>query len=102
MKNMLLTLLLPVIVGPLSFALMQVLKVASATVDRLPAMVKRFVVALIAVGLTLLGNVTGLNLHCDPEAGTTCLEVLDQDAVKAILGAGLAYGLHWLKRLPKA
>ena len=101
MRNTLLTLLLPIIVGPLAFAAMQALKIASATIDRLPVFVKRLVVAGIAVALTLVGNATGLNLHCDPNAGTTCLEVLDQDAVKAILGAGLAYALHWLKAASK-
>lgn len=93
-----LSLVLPIFVGPLTFVAMQGLKSLSVIVDGLPVTAKRFVVALIAVLLTLAGKATGLDLYCDPEAGTTCLEVLDKDAVKAILSASIAFLLHWAKK----
>lgn len=101
MRNMLLSLLLPVILGPLTFAAMQALKIASATVDKLPPFAKRLAVAVIAVALTLLSNLTGVQVACDPEAATNCLELLDKDAVRAMLSALIALSLHWVKKLPK-
>ena len=101
MKNMVLSLLVPVIVGPLTFAAMQALKVASATVDKLPPIAKRFAVAVIAVVLTVVGRVTGVDVTCDPESAENCLALLERDEVKAIIGASLAFALHWVKKLPK-
>lgn len=101
MKNMVLSLLVPVIVGPLTFAAMQALKVASATVDKLPPIAKRFAVAVIAVVLTVVGRVTGVDVACDAEASENCLALLGRDEVKAIIGASLAFALHWVKNLPK-
>ena len=102
MPKFLLPILLPVVLGPLTFVVMQGIKALSATIDRLPGTAKRFLVAGIAVALTLLGNATGLDLTCNPDAGTTCLEVLDKDAVKAILSAAIAFLLHWAKAQAKA
>lgn len=92
------SLALPVVLGPLTFVVMQGLKALSAAVDRLPPMAKRFAVAVIAVGLSLLGNAAGIDLACNPDGGTTCLEVLDKDAVRAILSALIAFALHWAKQ----
>lgn len=105
MSKMLLPLVLPVVLGPLVFVVMQGLKAVSATVDRLPAVVKRVAVGVIAALLTVAGGATGVELACDPEAalaaGGTCLEVLDKDAVKAVLTAAIAFGLHWAKAQAK-
>lgn len=97
-SNVALSLVMPVIVGPIAFVAMQALKAASVAVDKLPPAVKRFVVALIAVVLTLVGNATGVDLSCNPEAGTTCLEVLDKDAIKALISTAIAFALHWVKK----
>lgn len=104
-SGMALSLVMPVIIGPIAFVAMQGIKAASAVVDALPPLAKRFAVALIAVVLTLVGGATGVDLSCNPDAGTTCLEVLDKDAVKAILSTGIAFALHWAKKqkdTPKA
>lgn len=102
MPKFLLPILLPVLLGPLTFVVMQGLKALSAAIDRLPVTVKRFLVAGIAVALTMAGNAVGIDLHCDPEAGTTCLEVLDKDAVRALLSAAIAFLLHWARGQAKA
>ena len=102
MSKVLLPVLLPILLGPLTFVVMQGLKALSAAIDRLPVTIKRFLVAGIAVALTLAGKAAGVDLHCDPEAGTTCLEVLDKDAVKALLSAAIAFLLHWAKAQTKA
>lgn len=96
------SLVLPVVIGPLTFVVMQGVKALSAVVDNLPPFVKRFAVALIAVLLTVAGNAAGVDLACNPDGGTTCLEVLDKDAVKALLSTGIAFGLHWAKAQAKA
>lgn len=101
LSSMALSLMLPVIIGPLTFVAMQFIKTASAAVDKLPALAKRFVVAAIAVVLTIAGNAAGIDLSCNPEGGTTCLEVLDKDAVKALLSTGIAFALHWAKQQAK-
>ena len=97
MQAALLSLAVPLLVGPITFALMQVLKTASDTVDKLSPTTKRFAVAGIAVGLTALGHVTGIAVHCDVAADVNCLPALDNDTVKAIVGAALAYGIHFIK-----
>jgi hypothetical protein len=97
MQGMLLPLVLPLVVGPLSFVAMQALKTFSRTVDSLPPVAKRFAVAAIAVLLTLVGKATGVDLQCDVNAAVNCLSALDQDAVKAVIGAALAYGIHYAK-----
>lgn len=97
-SNVALSLVMPVIVGPIAFVVMQALKTASVAVDKLPPAIKRFAVALIAVVLTLVGNATGVDLSCNPEAGTTCLEVLDKDAIKAVISTAIAFALHWVKK----
>jgi hypothetical protein len=101
LSGLALSLALPLIIGPLTFVVMQGLKTVSAAVDALPPTAKRFAVAGIAVGLSLVGQATGLNLACTPDAGTTCLELLDADAVKAILSAAIAFALHWAKQQTK-
>lgn len=92
------SLVVPIVVGPLSFVVMQGVKSLSAMVDALPPTTKRFIVAFIAVALTTLGGAAGIDLHCDPDLGTTCLEVLDKDVVKALLSTGIAFALHWAKQ----
>ena len=99
MKTLALSLLLPVIVGPVTFVVMQALKRLSAWVDAQSPTVKRFAVALIAFGLTLAGKLTGVDIPCEPEAN--CLVALDQDAVRAVVGAALAFALHGLKNAGK-
>lgn len=98
LSGLALSLALPMVLGPLTFVVMQGLKALSVAIDNLPAMAKRFVVAGIAVGLSLLGGAAGLDLTCNPDAGTTCLELLDKDAVRALLSTGIAFALHWAKQ----
>jgi hypothetical protein len=101
MPSFLTPVILPLIVGPLTFVVMQLLKQLSAVVDNLPPMVKRFAVAGIATLMTLLGTAVGVDLSCNPELSATCLEVLDKDAVRALLSAGVAYVLHFAKNAAK-
>lgn len=102
MSGLLLTLLGPVVIGPLTFALMQGIKTLNVTVDALPPVAKRVAVVAIAVFLTFLAGALKLDIACDVNAGINCLEVLDNDAVKSIVSAAVAFGLHYLKNLKKA
>lgn len=90
--------LLPIIVAPMTFAVMQLLKGASTRVDALPPVGKRMAVAVIALALTVVGGLTGVNFGCDADAAVNCLSTLDKDAVKAAIAAGLAFLLHFGKQ----
>lgn len=104
MSKMLLSLLGPVLIGPLTFLVMQWLKRLNDTIDTLPSSAKRITVVAVAAILTLVANVTGIDLHCDATADTSCLALLDQDTVKALVASAVAFGLHALKtaKSPKA
>jgi hypothetical protein len=88
----------PLIVGPLTFVVMQGLKALSTTVDALPSVAKRVAVFVIAVALTAIGAATGVDFNCNAETGVNCLQTLDKDAVKAVVGAALAFVLHYAKQ----
>lgn len=99
MKMLALSLLLPTIVGPVTFLVMQTLKKVSAWVDAQSPLTKRVAVALIAFILTLASKLTGIEVLCEPDAN--CLTTLDHETIKAMVGAALAYGLHSLKNAKK-
>jgi hypothetical protein len=80
---------------------MQGLKSTNAMIDALPPTAKRFAVALIAAALTAIGAALGINIECDAEAATSCLATLDKEAVKALVGAIVAYAVHALKNIKK-
>jgi hypothetical protein len=101
MTGLLLNLLGPLVIGPLTFLAMQGIKGLNVTIDALPAVAKRIAVAVIAVGLTLLADVTGVDVACDVEAGVNCLTTLDKDALKGIIAAIVAFALHALKNVKK-
>lgn len=93
MRNLILQAAMPLLLGPLTFVVMQQLKMLSRHVDALPATAKRFAVAAIAVVLTVLSTTTGVVVTCDP-AAASCLSSIPEDAVRAALAAGVAYLLH--------
>ena len=97
MTRLMLTALTPIVIGPLTFLTMQQIKKLSQVVDSLSPTVKRVVVMLIASTLTLLGSALGIDFGCSVDAGTNCLSTLDKDALKAVVSAALAFGLHYLK-----
>ena len=98
MNKLMLTLAMPVIIGPLTFLVMQGAKAVSATIDALPATAKRIAVLVVASLLTMLGSWAGVDFACDPEAAVSCLATLDKDAVKAAVGAVIAFVLHLAKQ----
>lgn len=98
MKSLALSLLAPVLVGPVTFLLMQYLKKASGWVETQPSTVKRLLVAVIAFVLTFLAHLTGVTLPCDVNSGINCLATLDNDAVKALVASALAYLIHGTKK----
>lgn len=94
-----LTLSLPLILGPVTFLVVQIAKRTSDTLDTLGPSTKRIVVAIVAIGLTLLSSALGVASPCDASA-SDCLTSLNGDAVKSLLAALIAYGIHTAK--PKA
>ena len=100
MRTLMLQAAIPLLLGPLTFVVMQQLKILSGVVDTMPAAIKRFMVAGIAVVLTVASKAAGVELACDADAASSCLAALDQDAVRAMLAAGVAYLLHLAKKKP--
>jgi hypothetical protein len=98
MNKLLLSATLPLFLGPITFVLMQGIKALSKTVDALPITAKRFAVAAIAVLLTVVAQVTGVDVSCDPNGVENCLNTLDAGAVKGIVAAAIAYALHLAKQ----
>ena len=101
MSSLLLSLLGPVVIGPLTFLVMQALKHSTTVVDALPPIAKRMVVAGIAVVITLIASLTGVPIHCDVASDVNCLTLLDHDTVKAVVAAAVAFLLHALKNAGK-
>lgn len=101
MTGLTLTLLTPILVGPLTFLAMQGLKATNALIDAQSPTVKRFLVALIAAALTTIGAALGINIECDAEAATSCLATVDKEAVKALVATILAYVIHAIKNAKK-
>lgn len=98
MNKLILSAAIPLIIGPLTFVVMQGIKALSKTVDALPLVAKRFAVAGIAIALTVVANLAGVEVACDPNGVENCLNTLDKEAVKALLGAAIAYALHLAKK----
>jgi NAD-dependent oxidoreductase involved in siderophore biosynthesis len=98
MNRLVLTVLTPVVIGPLTFLAMQWLKKLSQKIDSLPSTAKRIAVMVIASTLTLLGSALGIDFNCSTDATVNCLDTLDKDAVKAVVSAAIAYILHVVKK----
>lgn len=98
MTKLLLSATVPLVVGPITFVVMQGLKALSKTVDALPPVAKRFAVAAIAVVLTVVAHLAGVDVSCDPNGVENCLSTLDTDAVKGMVAAAIAYALHLAKQ----
>jgi ACR3 family arsenite efflux pump ArsB len=97
MNRITLAIITPVIVGPLTFLVMQAMKRLSSYVDTLSPTTKRIAVMLIATTMTMLGSMTGVSVQCDPDAAVSCLETLDKDAIKAVVASALAFAMHAMK-----
>lgn len=98
MQKLMLPLIIPVIIGPLTFVVMQGLKALSATIDALPPVAKRISVLVVATLLTGLGTWAGVDFNCDPNGAVNCLSTVDKDAVKAVLAAVIAFLMHFVKQ----
>jgi len=101
MNAMLIKVMVPVIVGPLSYFLMQWLKSVSGKVDALPPLPKRAIVLVLVSVITELAAISGIGSDCDGSSLSACLATLDQDALKAAVGAALAFGIHAVRKPTK-
>lgn len=95
-------LVLPILLGPIVFAIVQGLKAMSQWIDALPAWQKRVLVPAIAILVTAGTSALGGGVACDPSVPniTDCLDQFSPDATKALLGSVVAYLLHYLKTRP--
>lgn len=102
MQSQVVNLILPMVLGPVVFALVQGLKAASVWIDNLPAWQKRVLVPAIAILLSAASSALGQGVACDPSAplAADCLNQFSPDVLKAILASGVAFLLHWLKNRP--
>lgn len=102
LQSQAINLFLPVILGPLVFAIVQGLKAASGWVDNRPAWQKKVLVPAIAILVTAGTSIIGQPVSCDAAAASVadCLNQFSPDILKAILGSGVAFGMHYLKNRP--
>lgn len=97
MTDFLLNALAPVLVGPLTFFVVQGAKSASGKIDALSPAIKRIAVLVAATGLTVVGDWAKTDFRCAVDA-TDCLANIDTDAAKSAVSAAIALLLHRLKR----
>lgn len=100
-----LTIALPAIIGPITYILGRKLLNGFAALDTLPAIAKQGVVLALAIGLAALAQAAGIMLPSECAAiGTGALTSDCQSALaspvflKGVVGALLAYLLHYLKK----
>jgi len=91
--------LLPLLVGTLTFFAMQYAKRLSAWVDAQTPTTKRLGIVIVAATLTAIGQAAQVDFQCDLD--TNCLGALDEDAVKTVASALVAYALHGMKSMRK-
>lgn len=95
-------LILPIILGPVVFGLVQGLKAMSGWIDARPAWQKKALVPAIAILVTAGTSLAGQPISCDAAAANVadCLQQFSPEMLKAILGSGVAFGMHYLKNRP--
>lgn len=91
--------LLPYLLGPLVFVVMQLLKKAPLAIDKLPSWAKQGVVFVISQVLVFLQAWSGNALACGANCG---LADVGEPFVKGVLVAGSAFLMHYLKKMPAA
>jgi hypothetical protein len=97
LQNQALNMLLPYLLGPLVFLIMQGIKKLSLTVDKLPPWVKQALVFVVAQAMTFLQSWSGQELAC----GTGCtLADIGPTFVKGVLVTLSAFLMHFLKNRP--
>lgn len=89
--------MLAVPVGVLAALAFQFFKRASATIDDLPPWLKNVAVYLIALIVTTVTGVLGINVVC--EEGVNCLTKLDKSTLEAIISAAISLGVAKLSHL---
>jgi hypothetical protein len=88
-------LLLPYLLGPLVFLVVQGLKKASDAIDRLPVWAKQGVVFVVAQAFVFLQSWSDQSLAC----GNACtLADIGPEFIKGVLVAASAFLLHFLKQ----
>lgn len=98
---------IPMLMGPLVYLAMKGLKASSAWVDKQGPALKRTLVVAIAILVTAGANLVGQGsaISCDTSAvnAADCLNQITPDILKAVLAAGVAMFLQFLKKQnPKA
>ena len=95
-----LTLVLPMLLGPLVYIIIKNLKKASTWIDSQSPVIKRGLVFGVSSVLVLLSNRGGAPINCDVNATdiAACAEQLTPELLKTLLGGGVALILHKLKK----
>lgn len=93
-------LVFPIILGPAVFGIVQGLKALSGWIDSRPAWQKKALVPAIAILVSAGSSMLGQGISCDAAAANVsdCLNQFSPDVLKAILGSGVAYLMHFLKQ----
>ena len=95
LTNKLMMLFLPLILGPLTFIIMEGLKRASAAIDASPTWLKQFTVVFIASLIAWLASTLGFTLPCLSGTEGCSLVDLNEPAIKTALTALVAFVTHY-------
>lgn len=90
--------LVPLVVGTLTFAAVQGLKRVSALVEAQSPAAKRILALVIAFSITWLAERLGTPSPCTVAAAEGCLESLTPTAIQGLVGALVAMAVHSLKK----
>lgn len=94
-----LTLVIPMLLGPLAYWIIQTLKRNSQWVDNLSPLFKKGAVFLCVTGLVTLSNLGGIPINCNVDGNLTdCVNQLSPEAVKVALGTVAAMLMHKVKK----
>jgi hypothetical protein len=91
---------LPLVVGTVTFGLVQLLKQGSAFINSQPALVKRALAVAVAFVVTVLAETVGMPSPCTLAGAEGCLESLTPNAVEGLVGALVAMALHSVAKRP--
>lgn len=94
----LVTMLLPLVVGTLTFLAVQGVKRLSAVVEAQPPALKRILALGIAFALTWLAERVGAPSPCTVATADGCLQSLTPTAIQGLVGALVAMAVHSLKK----
>lgn len=102
LQSQAMNLILPMVLGPLVYVIVKALKDGSYWIDKQGPATKRTLVVAVALLVTAGMQLAGQPISCDVGAANAsdCLGQITPEILKALLGSGVAFAMHYLKKSP--